>query len=395
MHPERRALSLLLTGVVLIGAAGLTAWFFANFERKTLEVPAGASAEARRNPFLAAERFLARLGIPVESRAGRDLLRQFPPTSDTLVLNGLGPLNAERREALRAWIEGGGRLVVEAKEIREDGDQPDDLLGTLGVRLKSVEPEDSDCTSEVLAELFADEGHPPLEVAFSSCRALELGDREGTKVGAKGHTRLALVPIGEGQLTVLSDSAFMTNSGIGKRDHALVLAHLAEPAPGGKVWLLYDSSVPWLGALLWAAAPGALLGAALLIPVWLWSLGARLGPLEPPPDRRRRDLAEHLVANGTFLWRQGLASRLVEPTRKRVLAAWQRRRPELRLMGPQQQARAIAKATGLPPDTLAEALLALRDEPLAFVEQAHRLQWLWHGARPSRQARQPATKTRG
>jgi hypothetical protein len=120
-----------------------------------------------------------------------------------------------------------------------------------------------------------------------------------------------------------------------------------------------------------------------------------LGPLEPPRGRRRRDLAEHLEANGTFLWRQGLAFRLVEPTRKRVLAAWQRRRPELRRMGPQEQATAIAEATGLPPDALAEALLALRDEPRAFAEQAHRLQWLWHGARPSRQARQPATKTRG
>jgi hypothetical protein len=85
----------------------------------------------------------------------------------------------------------------------------------------------------------------------------------------------------------------------------------------------------------------------------------------------------------------------VEPTRKRVLAAWQRRRPELRRMVPQEQATAIAKATGLPPDALAEALFALRDEPRAFVEQAQRLQWLWHGARPSRQARQHATKIRG
>ena len=143
-----------------------------------------------------------------------------------------------------------------------------------------------------------------------------------------------MVPIGKGDLTVVSDGSFMTNSGIGKRDHALALAHLAKPAPGGKVWLLYDSSVPWLGALLWAAAPGALLGAAALIPFWLWSFGARLGPLEPPPDRRRRDLAEHLEANGTFLWKRGLASRLVEPTRKRVLAAWQRRRPDLRELGP-------------------------------------------------------------
>ena len=132
MHAERRALSLVIAGVALIAATGLTAWFFANFERQTLEVPVGASMEARRNPFLAAERFLARLGIPVESVAGRDLLRQFPPTSDTLVVNGLGPLNPERQEALRAWIEGGGHLVVEAKETSEDGGNPTTCRAHLG-----------------------------------------------------------------------------------------------------------------------------------------------------------------------------------------------------------------------------------------------------------------------
>lgn len=394
MHPERRALALVLAGVALIATVGMTAWFFAKFERKTLEIPVGASAEARRNPFLAAERFLARLGIPVESRAGGDLLRRLPPASDTLVVNGLGHLNPERQEALRAWLEEGGRLVVEAKEIWEDGDHPDDLLGTLGIRLKSVDQEDSDCGTEALAQLVAAEKAPPLEVAFSPCWALELVDLDGTEIGAEGHTRLVRVPIGEGQLTVVSDSAFMTNAGIGKRDHALALAYLTRPAPSGKIWLLHDSAVPWLGALLWSAAPGALLGLAVLLPIWLWSLGARLGPLEPPPDRRRRDLAEHLEANGSFLWRRGLASRLVEPTRKRVLAAWQRRHPGLRELRPQEQATAIAEATGLPPDDLVETLLVHRDEPRSFIEQAQRLQWLWHGARPSRQARQPAAKTR-
>ncbi len=393
MAGDRRILMLILTGSVLIGTAGLASWFFANFERSTLEIPVGASAQARRNPFLAAERLLARLDIQAESRAGRDLLRRLPPPSDTLVVNGLSPLDPERQAALRTWIAEGGRLVVKATEIWEDEAPPNDLLGELGIGLKALDPKDCNCKTETLGEAVVTPGAPPLKIAFAAGHALALNDVDGQQVEAGGHPRLVRVPIGAGELVALSDTEFMTNGAIGERDHALFVAHLVSPPRGGKVWLVYDSALPWLGALLWAAAPGALIAAAVLIPVWLWSLGARLGPLEPPPDRRRRDLAEHLEASGAFLWRYGLASSLVEPTRKRVLAAWQRRQPELRGLPPKDQATLIARTLGEPADALTEALLTQADDRRGFADQARRLQGLWQGARPRLQAGQPTNKT--
>lgn len=405
MGAERRILALVLTGAMLIAGAVLTAWFLSNFERRTLEIPIGASAAARRNPFLAAERFLSRLAIPVESRPGRELLHRLPPPTDTLAMHTLTPLAPERRAALRAWIAAGGRLVADGGEVRDDGPHPDDLLGELGIRLQSVAPAGTDCAGETLAEAVAGTGGPVLRVAFSPCWALATageGDAPGQTPGtvvaiaAGGHPRLLQVRIGRGLLTVVSDNRFMTNDAIGDRDHALFVAGLLAPPPGGKVWLLYDSAVPWLGALLWDAAPGALIGAAVLIPIWLWSLSARLGPLEPPPDRRRRDLTEHLEATGTFLWDRGLAASLAEPTRKRVLAAWQRRRPELRHLAPRGQAAAIAQATGTPPDALVQALVAQVpgvSDRQGFLDRARTLAGLWHGARPPRHGRQPPAPT--
>jgi hypothetical protein len=258
------------------------------------------------------------------------------------------------------------------------------MPGELGVRLKDLDGDGEDCAGEAVAEILGGQRGPPLKVSFAPCWALEHAAAGAVALDVGGYARLVQVPVGDGWLTVASDSRFMTNSGIGEGDHALFLARLVAPSPGGKVWLLYDSETPGLGLLLWQAVPGALIAAALLIPIWLWSLGARLGPLALPPDRRRRDLIEHLEASGDFLWRQGQARRLVESSRERVLAAWQRRRPELRRLSPEEQATAIAKALGESPKILTEALLAQADGSGAFVEQAQRLQGLWHGARPVR-----------
>ncbi|WP_295461375.1 DUF4350 domain-containing protein [uncultured Thiodictyon sp.] len=389
MPADRRILYLCLGGLALIAAAALTSWFFSNFERRSQTVPISATAAARRNPFLAAERFLTRLGVPVESRAGRDLLRQPPPTTDTLVVNGLGPLNARRRAALRAWLKGGGRLVVEAIDLWDHDRQADDFLGEFGIRLEKVETFTRNDTG--LAEVEWGNGRAPLTVEFNPRWHLEKNEaNDAFLVQADGHTHLVRQAVGAGWLTVTSDQQFLTNEHIGRHDHALFLAQLARPAAGGKVWLLYDSAVPWLGALLWATAPAALIAAAVLILVWGWSLGARLGPRTGPPDRRHRDLLEHLDAAAAFLWRHGRAAQLVEATHRQVRSAWQRRRPELRHLGPMEQAAAIAKASAQPVEPIARALqIDVQDIP-GFIDQARILQSLWDGTRPRHRARPAA-----
>ena len=82
---------LVVLGLSLIGLALAGAWFLRNFERGTYEIEEHASAAARRNPFLAAELFLRRLGNQVTAMPGRDPLRDLPPAGDILVVKGLGP----------------------------------------------------------------------------------------------------------------------------------------------------------------------------------------------------------------------------------------------------------------------------------------------------------------
>lgn len=142
MNTERRILTLVMTGFLLILATAFGSWFLTSFERVKEVSRVGYSPEARRNRLLAAEHFLRRVGINAESVAGRRLLDDLPPVNDTLVVPRLSVLNGKRRAALRAWMESGGRLVVEAVNIWGETESQKDFLEELGVRLSR--PDDKD-----------------------------------------------------------------------------------------------------------------------------------------------------------------------------------------------------------------------------------------------------------
>lgn len=381
MTPERRVLQLVVAGLILVVAALIGA-VLSQLERRTLEIEVGPSEEARRNPFLAAERFLARLEIPVSSQSGRERLRLLPPPTDTLVVRYPGSLAPERRLALDRWMTDGGRLVVTASEPKTGAAEEGDLIAGYGVRL-STEGADRpafDGKTEVLAEIPVEDQGRPLRVAFSTEPALVTAAQPDRAVIAGDRLRMVQLPVGDGSLTVLADDRFMTNAAIGEHDHALYTAVLVAPAPGGTVWLLYDREMPWIGAVVWSAAPYAVISGALCLLAWAWSAGARLGPLQPVPSRDRRDLLEHLDASGDILWRHGQSDHLIKPTRLRVLELWRRRRPDLAGLDDAALAHAIAVVANEDPDAVVRALHVHADDADAFVRQSALLQRLWRKA---------------
>ncbi len=382
MRLEANPTRLVVVGLVLIGAALAVAWFLRNFERRPMDMDVGWSLAARRNPFLAAESLLRRLGHPVEAVAGRGPLRDLPPTRDLLVVNGLGPLNQGRRAALQAWVEAGGELLVTALEPSDgDSPRPDDFLAGLGVRLREAETPGSAQGRVKVPVTFTGE---PLPLNLSAPARLYLEDTadraQSAALAEDGQARLLQVPLGRGHITLSADNRFLTNAGIGEHDHAALLARLAAPADGGKVWLLYDSAVPGLLATLWRAAPQAVLAGALLALGFVWHLGRRLGPLEPQPERGRRDLMEHLEAGAGFLWREGRAGQLSAAARGRVEGAWLRRHPPLRALGQGQRAAWIAARLGLAEVDVERALYTPPGDAQALVTDGALLQRIWVAA---------------
>jgi hypothetical protein len=380
MAAEHRIGRLLVGGLALILSAMSVLWFLGNFERRPVEVEDGLSAAALRNRFLAAERFLRRLDIPAEAVAGRDRLRELPPAGDVLVVAGLGPLNAQRREDLHRWLSAGGHLLVAAAAQWEGSDDvddhPDDFLASYGVRLRELDS--APLLGRVEGEVDFEGFEQPLKVEFRARTYLE--DAEGAATGSvagEGQYRLLQYDVGEGMLTVASDLDFLGNARIGEGDHALLLALLASPGPDGKVWLLYDTDMPWLGALLWRSAPYALVSALCLVACLLWALSGRLGPLLPAPEPGRRDLLAHLDAGAHFLWRHGRGSRLTRVTRERVEQEWLRRHPVLRGLAKPERAAWIAARTDLAAVAVERALYPPAVDEADLVADTALLQRLW------------------
>lgn len=192
-----------------------------------------------------------------------------------------------------------------------------------------------------------------------------------------GRAHVVRLRLGAGALIALSDTAFMGNYGIEDHDHALFFARLVAPPQGGKVWLVYDGGVPWFGALVWSAAPAALISGTLLIGFWVWALGGRLGPLSGVPDRRRRDLLEHLDASGDFQWRHGRAADLAASSAQRILATWLKRHPTLSQAHRHEQVEAAAQTAGQSVETMTRALFTRSETAPEFVERSRVLQRLW------------------
>jgi len=321
-----RRLTSVLTLLLLL-ALGLWAgrWFLDNFERRSEVYRGGFSSAARRNPLLAAQRLLQRLGLEAESLSGRDYLRSLPPeldrsgqgpaVPDILLVKDLGPsLAPPQEQRLLRWVASGGHLIATPGRLVGEGGKVNHLLTELGVRLIALERDEGEAQAPVQIDLPG--WQESARVAFEASRALSFkGDGEvaWSLPAAEGYHLLTLRH-GEGLITLLSDNRFLDNQHLEQQDNALLLAYLMQG--GRRVWLLYSSQMPALPLLLWRYAPYLVVSIALLLPMLLWWMGRRCGPLLSRAAGQRRDLLEHLEVAAGFQWRLQRAQQLQRRNRQ-------------------------------------------------------------------------------
>lgn len=376
---SERLLRLLAVAVVVAGVAWGVYWFLHNFQRATRTVRSGYSEAALRDPFLAAERFVTRMGGRVTRVAGTDLWRSPPPADGVLIIYRFWQdSDPRRRQALRRWVEGGGRLIVaaDATLLGRHGVRPHGFLAQLGVRLKPAKLDPGKRPPESAAIKFAEQAKP-VHVRLSPFRyLLDASGKATAEVPWGAGFCLLQYRLGDGLVTVVSDNGFLTNREIGDDDDALALALLIDLPRRSQVWFVHDVEMPSLPAVIWKAAAAAVIAAAVALLLWLWRLGSRFGPLLPPLQRPRRDLGEHLEASANFLWRLDDCQQLFRANRQRLEQAWLAKHYLLQPMPPEARCRWIAARAGLSPRAVERALhgeyLAERD----FVELSSYLQRL-------------------
>ncbi|MEJ2529565.1 MAG: DUF4350 domain-containing protein [Gammaproteobacteria bacterium] len=393
---NQRMLRLAMIGIgLIIGSLLLRVginWFFDNFERATRVERSGFLPEARKNPLLAAERYLKSIGTDVKSINTTDLWRNLPSPGDTIIIYRYSPPAGElRRQALHNWVKQGGRLFVKADDSilvttdmsgRKRVPRADEngLLFELGISLKQ---HDADFYTKQLinkgpAEVKFSSFKDKVLVHFNTHRYLQIDENKASPKEAvpcgKGYCLLQY-EFGKGLVTVTSDISFINNYNIDEHDHALALA-LLRADPPMQTWLVYDVDMPSLLELIWKYAPQAVSALLVALLLWLWQRGARLGPLLPSLQQPRRSIDEHLRACAGFLWRVDRGKQLFIDNQHNLKQAWFSKHFMLRSMASRDSCAWIGARAGLSPEAVQRALYGTFSSEQDFVELSSYLQIL-------------------
>lgn len=383
----------------LFGALALSilaaAWFVGHYERVPTTRWEKPGKEALRNPYLALERFTARMGRPL-ARIGNALSLDELPPGGALLLDRARRihLNPQRADAVLRWVAQGGYLIVAAEPEAVD----DPILKRLGVAWYRLTGPASD-------KAGAADDHPSpvdaLPIALPGA-GTPLYLKTGHWEGKPGLLPSAPVPVwraepgrrdtgavllhyahGRGQITVLGDFTFLTNWNIGEYDDAeLIWALLERYAPRGPLRLAARLEVPSLWAWLADSAWMALVSAGLLIVAWLWAIVPRFGGVLPASEPERRGLSGHLAAMGRAVWREGGLAHWAGVLRQDLRETIQRRHPHIPALPEAGRIEALSRIGGISPERVVSAVVGPEDavNPDSYTELARVAQRL--GQRP-------------
>lgn len=369
--------------VCLLAAAGFYAWSKATPYDEVID--RGPSPEAQANPYLAAEHFLRKQGLPVDHAFGLDRLADLPSENHSLLLlTERSNMSPRQVEQLLDWTRSGGHLLVVAEALwdEETGKSGDLLLDRLQIRqVLSDEPEEPAPARRKktpdLTRLYIDNETAPAYFGFDT--AFNLTDPKHLaqfSANSAQSSHLMQLDRGQGRVTVITDSDLWKTANIGKHDNAWLLWYLTQ---GTAVTLLANGDVDDLFSLLLRYFPQALVALTALIALALWHAGMRQGPIQAPAPKARRQLQEHLKASADFLLRRNGQRTLVQALQRDILRAARHRHPGFEHLDDAQQWQVLEHLTHQPSHVISQALGPLPEKRLSsadFSRQVARLQTL-------------------
>lgn len=269
--------------------------------------------EVRKNPYLALEYFLNDGGREATTLSYKTMLAYIDhaPEDETLFIFGNRARMAGRETSgLLSWVESGGELVVEAYSAEPP---LDDLLSALGITVTHFEQEE-EWIYRIAGVTFSmpiiDEGaETGLTLAMPISFGLECDDCAFTMSAqqyADHPFSMVQMPYGKGKITVLGSSQIWNNTTISEADNIWLIDQLA----ARKNHLLYlkpvsrfDLSQAGQSSIfsqIWRHYRGSLLLFIGMLGALLWAMGTRIGPIEAPVSRDRRQLSTYLNALAEF-----------------------------------------------------------------------------------------------
>lgn len=356
-----------------------TVWFLNEFDLVPTSRWESMKPEARKNHYLALERFAALMGRPAIELANERKLDNLPPNG-VLILGRERQLPWLRAENLLRWVEHGGYLIVAA----ESAGTEDIILQRLNISWHKPVP-DADDTSQAHVEnappafWFNIPGAEKMSLEYFEAGLIAGRLRPIWQAGVEpGKASVLHYAWGKGQITVFDCFCAFTNSFIGHYDHAEIIWTLISTyQPSGQLWLATRLKLPNLWEWLADSAWMPLVSAALLVLLWLWRIMPRFGGLRRLPPLERRGLKDHLAAIGRAVWRDGGLPHWQRLLRLSLLAGIARRYPHVLQLPDTERAAALARLSGMSNDRVLQALEEQgANSPRAFTETVKVIQQL-------------------
>ncbi|EZI26724.1 DUF4350 domain-containing protein [Pseudomonas extremaustralis] len=356
----------------LLGAGGLYAWSKAIPYDEVVDH--GPSPEALANPYLAAEHFLRQQGLTVEQANSLERLGSLPATGNSLLLLGARSNMSPRQvEHLLAWVRSGGHLLLVAEALwdEETGKSGDLLLDRLQIHQSlSDKPEEPTPARQKkapdLTKLYVDNETAAAYFSFDTdFNLIDPKHLAQFSANSARSSHLMQLNLGNGKVTVITDSDLWKNPAIGKYDNAWLLWYLSQ---GTAVTLLFNSDVDDLFTLLLRYFPQALVALISLLALGLWRAGMRQGPIQPPAPKARRQLLEHLKASADFLLRHSGQGTLLQALQRDILRTARQRHPGFEHLDNTEQWRVLEHLTRQPSHVISQALGPLPAKRLSSAD---------------------------
>jgi hypothetical protein len=387
--PSRRVI---WSGVAAVSLAVIVgAWVLSHFDRETYEARTPPGREARRDPWLAAERLLARMGWQVDAAQEAATLDRLPPGGALLLSNEREyHLTPTRAASLLDWVANGGYLIADASGVGPN----DAVLRAFDVKLRPARPvgsRDPSPDDEGARERRARDTEPEearyrgvgipgygrvLRMRAIDWVPLYAGERAPawrtpgrTDRAGNASDEILEFAHGRGHVTLINGLwRFSGPAALDAEDHAEILvALLATHHVQGAVRILTRLDTPSLFEWLRDNAAAALASMVVLIAFWVWHIVPRFGVVRAPPALERRSLVEHLRAIGRFLWRQKAGAVMLDAARANVRRRLAQRGVAAADASPASVSQASATALGLSASAVADALTAAPGSPDEFT----------------------------
>ena len=300
-----RTLKLLVAVVVAAAAVWIALHTYWDFI--TIDNP--LQGEAVHNRYYTFEHLTQKLGVQARQVP---TLRELPAADGVLVVEDLrGAEFRDRIDALKAWVAGGGRLLLSRNTLLANPP----LQSWTGLGLARPKPDeetsesprapgpDADCA--LFAERIAgrETGKSARACLASQRMALSSLRTPAWSLSNGYGFQMLRVAIGKGSVSVIGCECLMGNKSLLRADHARIVFDAIPLMSGDHVVVLNPVSAESLLALLWHHAAAAIVCVFAAIGLTLWRNVPRFGPIAATPPPLRRSLAEQIRARANFAWR--------------------------------------------------------------------------------------------